>query len=75
VILAGDLMHHPAQFAYPQWAEIGDYDVPLARETRRAFIAEHSAHGTLLAVAHFSGQPVGRAHAHGRAWRFVPEAA
>jgi len=73
ICITGDLWHHPAQCARPDWAEFGDYDRAQARETRRAFIDEHASRGTLLAGTHFPSRPVGRVHAERRAWRFEPE--
>ena len=29
-LVTGDFMHHPVQFAEPDWAEIGDADVEIA---------------------------------------------
>jgi glyoxylase-like metal-dependent hydrolase (beta-lactamase superfamily II) len=72
LFITGDLIHHPAQFACPQWSEIADYDVAQARETRRAFVDAHAAAGTLLAGTHFPVRPVGRAVADGAVWRFEP---
>jgi glyoxylase-like metal-dependent hydrolase (beta-lactamase superfamily II) len=72
LLLLGDLMHHPVQFARPEWAEIGDYDASVARETRRAFVDEHARRGTVLAGAHFPAVPVGRARPDGGGWCFEP---
>jgi glyoxylase-like metal-dependent hydrolase (beta-lactamase superfamily II) len=72
LLVTGDLLHHQAQFARPEWAEVGDYDPARARETRRAFIDEHADRGTVLAGTHLAVAPVGRARADGGAWRFEP---
>jgi len=74
LVITGDLIHHPAQFAYPHWSEIADYDVSQARATRRGFVDAHAASGTLLAGTHFPAQPVGRAVSEGAVWRFEPVA-
>ncbi|MDQ1519894.1 MAG: hypothetical protein QOI55_967 [Actinomycetota bacterium] len=73
LLITGDLLHHPAQFSRPEWAEIGDYDATAARTTRRAFIDEHATRGTLLAGTHFALHPVGRARVVGNGWRFDPQ--
>jgi glyoxylase-like metal-dependent hydrolase (beta-lactamase superfamily II) len=72
LLVTGDLVHHPVQFARPEWAEIGDYDAALARETRRGFMDEHARRGTVLAGTHFPFVPVGRAEPDAGAWRFEP---
>jgi glyoxylase-like metal-dependent hydrolase (beta-lactamase superfamily II) len=73
MIITGDLLHHPVQMARPAWAEIADYDVPLARETRRAFLDEQARQGMRIAGTHFPTAPVGYVEAHAGAWRFVPD--
>jgi glyoxylase-like metal-dependent hydrolase (beta-lactamase superfamily II) len=73
LMITGDLLHHPMQFAHPHIAEIGDYDAAQARETRRAFMDEHARRATLLACTHFAWEPFGRVEVDGAAWRFVPD--
>jgi glyoxylase-like metal-dependent hydrolase (beta-lactamase superfamily II) len=73
IVITGDLLHHPVQMAQPKWAEIADYDVALARETRHAFLDEHCRLGTRIAGTHFPTAPVGRIEPHNGAWRFAPE--
>ena len=34
-LITGDFLHHPAQCAEPEWAEVGDHDPDQARATRR----------------------------------------
>ena len=74
MVITGDLLHHPVQMSHPAWAEVADYDVALARETRRAFLDEHCRLGTRIAGTHFPTAPVGRIEPHNGAWRFTPEA-
>jgi glyoxylase-like metal-dependent hydrolase (beta-lactamase superfamily II) len=71
-VISGDLMHHPVQLARPDWAEIGDWDAALARETRNAFLDEQCASATPVAGTHFPTRPVGHVEAHRGKWRFVP---
>ena len=71
-LLTGDFMHHPVQLAEPNWAEIGDDDVELARATRRRMIRHAAETGALVLVAHFATHPAGRIVADGDAWAFIP---
>jgi glyoxylase-like metal-dependent hydrolase (beta-lactamase superfamily II) len=71
-LITGDFMHHPVQFAEPQWAEIGDADVEEARETRRRMIGRAADTGALVIGTHFGTRPAGRVVADGAAWRFEP---
>ena len=73
VLLAGDFMHHPVQFAEPDLAEIADADVEVARETRVRMIREAARTGALVLAAHFPNRPAGRVVVDGDAWRFVAE--
>jgi glyoxylase-like metal-dependent hydrolase (beta-lactamase superfamily II) len=72
-LVTGDFMHHPVQFAEPDWAEVGDVDVDLARSTRLRMIRQAAASGALVIGTHFAARPAGRVVADGDAWRFVPE--
>lgn len=73
LIVTGDLLHHPFQFATPALAEIGDVDPARARNTRCGFFDEYSRSGTLIAGTHFPAVPLGRIEAASGAWRFRPE--
>jgi glyoxylase-like metal-dependent hydrolase (beta-lactamase superfamily II) len=72
-LVSGDFLHHPVQCSLPDWAEVGDYDVEQARETRHRMLARVAGTGVLMLGTHFSGCPAGRVVADGDAWRFVPE--
>lgn len=71
-VISGDLIHHPAQCARPEWAEIGDWDVDLARTTRRVFLDDVATSGILMFGTHFPTAPGGRVIVDGDAWRFEP---
>lgn len=73
-LVTGDALHHPVQCAEPEWAEVGDEDADLARETRRALLSEAARRGVLFIGTHFPNLPAGRVVADGETWRFVPEA-
>ncbi len=71
-LITGDFLHHPVQFAEPDWAEIADADVELARATRRRMIGRATETGALVLGTHFAGRPAGRVTVAGDRWRFVP---
>ena len=75
-LVTGDFMHHPVQFAEPDWAEIGDADVEVARATRHRMVRRRGGVGRARASARTSrpGPPVGSWPTATR-WRFVPEPA
>jgi glyoxylase-like metal-dependent hydrolase (beta-lactamase superfamily II) len=72
-LITGDFLHHPVQFAEPDWAEIADADIDGARETRRRMIGRAAETGALVLGTHFSTRPAGRVIADGDRWRFQPE--
>lgn len=72
-LVTGDFMHHPVQFAEPDWAEIGDVDAELARATRYRMIRRAADSGALVIGTHFASRPAGRVVADGDVWRFEPE--
>ncbi len=72
-MISGDFLHHPVQCAEPDWAEIGDADADLARETRHRMLTVAAETGVLFFGTHFPSRPAGRVVVDGDAWRFVPE--
>ena len=59
-LVTGDFMHHPVQFAEPDWAEIGDADVEVARATRHRMVRVAAESGALVIGTHFPpGPPAG----------------
>jgi glyoxylase-like metal-dependent hydrolase (beta-lactamase superfamily II) len=71
-LITGDFLHHPVQCAEPQWAEVGDFDVDQARDTRRRMLTKAAESGALMLGTHFTGVPAGRVVAADDAWRFEP---
>lgn len=57
-IITGDLMHHPAQIARPDWSTPFDTDVAQARATREAFLERYVDRPVLVLGTHFA-DPVG----------------
>ena len=74
-MISGDWLHHPVQLAVPTWAEIGDEDVELARETRARLLAHLADTGALLIGTHFPLPSAGHVVPDGDAYRYVPVAA
>jgi glyoxylase-like metal-dependent hydrolase (beta-lactamase superfamily II) len=71
-VISGDLIHHPVQCARPDWAEIADADVELARRTRHSFLNDVALERVLMFGTHFPTQPAGSVVPHEDTWRFVP---
>jgi glyoxylase-like metal-dependent hydrolase (beta-lactamase superfamily II) len=53
-ILAGDLLIHPCQIAYPEWAAVSDLAPDQASRSRREILAKLANTDTLLLAAHFT---------------------
>jgi glyoxylase-like metal-dependent hydrolase (beta-lactamase superfamily II) len=72
-VITGDLLHHPVQLARPDLAEVADWDIEMARETRASFFAHHGERRSLVFVTHFASPAVGRFVGDGERWRWHPE--
>ena len=70
-VITGDLLHHPAQCAHPEWASSADVDPVLARRTRRDFLAACADAPTLVLGTHFATPTAGRIVRDGDAFRLV----
>ncbi|MFN8023710.1 MAG: MBL fold metallo-hydrolase [Acidimicrobiales bacterium] len=73
ILVTGDFVHHPVQLSEPQWAEIADVDVELARATRRRMFADAAERQLFVIGTHFPTAPAGRVVADGEVWRFEPD--
>ena len=69
-IMCGDLMHSPVQCLHPEWVPWPDWDVELARRTRRAFLERYCESDTLVCTAHFPLPSAGRIVRAGDAFGF-----
>jgi glyoxylase-like metal-dependent hydrolase (beta-lactamase superfamily II) len=69
-VITGDLMHHPVQCAFPEWASRADVDAEQARATRKRFLEQAAGSGALVLGTHFSGATAGRVVRDGAAFRF-----
>ncbi|NKB57877.1 MAG: MBL fold metallo-hydrolase [Alphaproteobacteria bacterium] len=72
-VMSGDLMHCPIQTHHPEWAARPDYDVEIARTTRRAFLERYCENGVLVCTAHFPLPSAGWIVPDGNAFRFEYE--
>jgi glyoxylase-like metal-dependent hydrolase (beta-lactamase superfamily II) len=72
-VMSGDLMHSPVQTHHPEWAARPDYDVEVARTTRRAFLERYCESGVLVCTAHFPLPSAGWIVPDGDAFRFEYE--
>lgn len=71
-VITGDVMHHPAQCAHPDWNATFDSLPEMAHESRRAFLERYGDTPVLVIGTHFATPVAGRVVREGPAWRFVP---
>ncbi|NQV43789.1 MAG: MBL fold metallo-hydrolase [Rhodospirillales bacterium] len=69
-VLCGDLMHTPVQCAHPEWSAVFDWDLEMARTTRRRFLENRCADGQLVLTAHFPTPSLGYIEAKDDTFRF-----
>jgi glyoxylase-like metal-dependent hydrolase (beta-lactamase superfamily II) len=69
-VMCGDLMHSPIQCARPEWCPSFDWDLPMARATRRAFLEAATATRDLVLTAHFPSPSIGWIDRDAAAFRF-----
>jgi glyoxylase-like metal-dependent hydrolase (beta-lactamase superfamily II) len=70
-VITGDLMHHPAQCAHPEWRAAVDSDGAEAERTRRDFLARYADRPVLVIGTHFATPTAGRIVREGSAYRFA----
>jgi glyoxylase-like metal-dependent hydrolase (beta-lactamase superfamily II) len=70
-VITGDLMHHPAQCAHPEWQSSADADGAQAERTRREFLARYADRPVLVIGTHFAAPTAGRIVRDGDAYRFA----
>ena len=69
-LITGDMVHHPAQIARPEWSCFLDHDGPRSADVRRAVFAEAADTATLVIGSHFVAPSAGRLVADGEGFRF-----
>ena len=57
--MCGDLIHSPLQLAEPDWSCNSDFDLALARMTRRNFLNAHCDTDMLILTSHFPSPSAG----------------
>ena len=70
-VITGDLMHHPAQCAHPEWRSSADFDAEQAERTRRDFLARYADRPVLVIGTHFATPTAGRIVRDGATYRFA----
>ena len=70
-LITGDFIHHPCQFAKPEWASRADYDSAASTQTRREMFDRLAGQPTLVIGTHFSGPTAGKIVRDGDAFRLV----
>ena len=68
-IITGDLIHHPAQIARPEWRSSADWDGEMGESTRRAFIARYADRPVLVIGTHFAAPTAGHLVRDGESYR------
>lgn len=68
-VVTGDLVHHPCQFAHPDWDDTADSDAELALKTRVDFMARYADTPTLIIGTHFAGPTAGHLVRDGKVYR------
>lgn len=68
-LITGDFLHHPCQFARPEWSSSPDSDPPQAIATRRRMYAMLAGSPTLVIGTHFATPTAGHLKKDGDAWR------
>ena len=68
-VITGDLVHHPVQFARPDWVPSVDSDPALATRTRKDFMERYADSPTLVIGTHFAGPTAGRLVRDGHVYR------
>jgi glyoxylase-like metal-dependent hydrolase (beta-lactamase superfamily II) len=58
-IITGDMMHHPAQLAHPDWSHALDWSAEVSSNTRAAFVKQFANTPTLVIGTHFSAPSAG----------------
>lgn len=72
LLIWGDLVHHPAQFANPRWTWGHDEDPHLARSSRVLLMEQAVEDGWLVAGAHLPEPGIGKLFRAGSGYAFRP---
>jgi glyoxylase-like metal-dependent hydrolase (beta-lactamase superfamily II) len=69
-MITGDMLHHPCQFAHPDWSPSFDSDPIAGAHMRRAVMEGVAGAPVLVIGTHFAAPTAGHVHRDGEAFRF-----
>jgi glyoxylase-like metal-dependent hydrolase (beta-lactamase superfamily II) len=69
-VITGDFVHHPCQFAHPDWDTLVDYDGKQSTSTRERMFDAFARDGTLVIGTHFAAPTAGRVVRDADSYRF-----
>jgi glyoxylase-like metal-dependent hydrolase (beta-lactamase superfamily II) len=68
-VITGDVVHHPVQFAVPDWENNFDFDKDAGARQRRRFFGLYADQPALVIGSHFAEPGAGRIVTDGEVWR------
>ena len=68
-MITGDFIHHPCQFAHPEWSSSFDTDPVQSSQTRREIFDKYADTPTLIIGTHFATPTAGHLKRDGDAFR------
>jgi len=68
-MITGDFIHHPCQFAHPEWSSSFDTDPEQSAQTRREVFDKYADTPTLIIGTHFATPTAGYLRRDGDAYR------
>ena len=68
-MITGDFIHHPCQFAHPEWSSSFDTDPVQSAQTRREVFDKYADTPTLIIGTHFATPTAGHLKRDGDAYR------
>lgn len=68
--ITGDAVHHPCQFAHPEWASVADSDKDQSSKTRRELLDRYADQPVLIIGTHFPAPTAGHIVRDGDHHRF-----
>jgi glyoxylase-like metal-dependent hydrolase (beta-lactamase superfamily II) len=70
-LITGDFIHHPCQFAKPDWASRADYDEQASTATRQRMFGSLAGQSVLVIGTHFAAPTAGWVVRDGDAYRLA----
>ena len=68
-VITGDMIHHPAQIARPEWRSSADWDGEMGERSRRDFLARYADRPVLVIGTHFAAPTAGHLVRDGESYR------